>query len=100
MLTAIAVPVAYPFFVFFRTGYPDAFGFALLVEACLLMLAGGALDIGSTGSAKRIYSAIARKRFEYDREESQKLVTRAAVYTLTGVILFVESLGVAIALAA
>jgi hypothetical protein len=105
VFTGIAIPFAYPILLWLNavhltTVYPDAFGFALLIEACLLMLAGGALDIGSTGSAKRIYAALARKNFEYDRDETRKQVNRAAVYSVTGVVLFVESLAVALVLAA
>lgn len=81
----------------------DYLGLVLLLEATVLMLIGGAMEIGGTASAKvisnQLRSLFGLKKLigreeskQWSKEEYKATQLSAARYSLTGVILFLESL--------
>lgn len=97
LFSGIAVFVAFPIFWYFKLLYFDAFGFVLLVESCGLMLVGGVMEFTSTGVIRRFLS-LTNSKLGMDPATMKKQMKGAVLYTLTGVILFLESLLVAILL--
>jgi hypothetical protein len=102
----ISLPLAYVLVLEFRLGYFDSVGFVLLLESCGLMLIGGAMDLVSAPGIRRVVSLLGRRatvevgaKVKPDGGADAKFSSGAAVYTLTGVILFMTSLAVAVALA-
>lgn len=71
-------------------------GLVLLLEAVALMLVGGAFDLGGAASTKRLFAILTRKRFDWSPQEHKTAQSRGAVYTLIGVLLFVEALALAL----
>jgi hypothetical protein len=85
--------------------FVPALGFVLLLEATGLMIIGGALDISTSGSAR---STMKQLRVLFGRsvpseepplpaEERKRAQFTAAKYSLTGVLLFLEALFMAVA---
>ncbi len=70
----------------------DAVGLILLLEATGLMIAGGAMEMGATASTRRLVSIFQGKKLEWSRRDYSAAQMRGAVFTLTGVLLFAESL--------
>jgi hypothetical protein len=97
VFAAVAVPVAYVLFLVIHIGVVDSFGFTLLVEACILMLIGGAMDITGTAAVRRFVSVISGGKVSPFAGAGRN-VAAAAVFTVTGVILFLASLAVALVL--
>lgn len=98
VFSAVALPIAYLLLLLIHITFVDSFGFVLLMESCGLMLIGGAMDITSTESVRNFVSFVSRGKVNLYAGGGRN-VAGAAVYTLTGVILFLASLVVAIALA-
>lgn len=73
----------------------SSLGLLLLVESAVFMLVGGALDFSRTHSGKKILSLMGVKTKD-DSKASERTGRRAGIFTLTGVILFLESLLLAI----
>jgi len=80
------------------SNYIAAFGFVLLLESVGLMLVGGALDISTTGSARQTWRQVrmllgAKVPAEEGRPppETKQIVRSAALYSLTGVLIFLEA---------
>ena len=71
-------------------------GLVLLLESVALMLMGGAMEIGGTASATRLYTILRRKRFDWNTGEYKKAQARGAFYSLIGVMFFLESLALAL----
>jgi uncharacterized membrane protein len=69
-------------------------GLLLLIESAVLMLIGGALDFSRTFSGKKLLLFMRIRPRE--ESEDKKTRSRAGIYTLTGVILFTESLLLAV----
>ncbi len=97
LFSGIGVLVAFPVFWFFRLSYFDSFGFILLIESCGLMLVGGVMEFTSTGVIRRFLS-MTSSRLSMEPAAMRKQMKGAVLYTLTGVILFLESLLVAVLL--
>ena len=94
LFSGIGVLVAFPVFWIFGLSYLDSFGFVLLIEACGLMLVGGVMEFTSTGVIRRFLS-MTNSRLSMDPSSMRKQMKGAVLYTLIGVILFLESLLVA-----
>ncbi|HUI85616.1 MAG TPA: hypothetical protein VLY21_00480 [Nitrososphaerales archaeon] len=99
VFAGIGLPVAILLALFIHVVYIDAFGFVLLIESCGLMLLGGAMDIAGSPAVKRFVSIMSRGKVT-PYAGGDRDVAGAAVYTVTGVILFISSLAVAVFLAA
>ena len=97
LFSGIGVLVAFPVFWVFGLSYPDSFGFVLLIEACGLMLVGGVMEFTSTGVIRRFLS-LTNSKLSMDPGAMRKQMKGAVLYTLIGVILFLESLLVAVLL--
>jgi hypothetical protein len=71
----------------------------LLIESCGLMLVGGAMDLLGAPGIRKMVSLIGGRRAPVDGVAESRAGNGAAVYALTGVILFLASLALAGALA-
>ena len=78
-----------------KAGFFEIDGFILLLEATALMLIGGAMDLGTSGTGRKLGSMIEKKPIVWKMEDSAKASRRAAVFTLAGVFLFAEALAMA-----
>ncbi|MDG6909929.1 MAG: hypothetical protein JRN08_06135 [Nitrososphaerota archaeon] len=77
--------------VIFQVPFADGLGFVLLVVSAGLMLIGGAMSFVSPGNVK-VVNALFRAKLNPTLEDFRKSRHRAALYALTGVLLFVYSL--------
>ena len=66
----------------------DSFGFIILIESTGLMLVGGALGVAGQATTRKITEMITRK--PVDPKTVAASDARAAVYAVTGVLLFAE----------
>lgn len=91
IFSAIAAGVAFAGEVGLQVQFFDGFGFVLLILSAALMLVGGAMSFVTPGTAKVVSLLTGRKENTtiQDWERSQH---RAALYMITGVILFAESM--------
>jgi UPF0716 family protein affecting phage T7 exclusion len=96
LINVINVPVALIGILIIKIGFTDAIGLLLLIEATGLMLAGGAMELGGTASARRLMSMIEKKKMKWEKDEYERVQRRAAVFTMTGLVLFLESLFLAL----
>ena len=97
VFTAIGGVIALPIFSFAHLTYLDAFAFSLLIESCGLMLLGGVTEFTSTGVVRQ-FLYMTNRHLNMDPAAMQKQGKHAVLYTLTGVILFLESLLIAVLL--
>lgn len=97
ILTAIDVPVSFVIGLVLDAPFTSVLGFLLLLESVALMLIGGATELGGTPSAKRIFSLLSRKEFDWSASEFKKVESRGAFYSIIGVMFFVEALALAFA---
>lgn len=96
LITLIDIPISFLLGFFLATPGLDVLGFVLLLESVALMLTGGAMEIGGTASAFRLYAIFRRKKFEWSSGEYKKVQARGAFYSLVGVLFFLESLALAL----
>ena len=96
LITLIDVPVSLLIGVALSTPGLDVLGFLLLLESVALMLVGGAVEFGGTPSARRAFSLVRRKKFDWSADEYKKVQARGAFYSIVGVMFFVESLTLAL----
>ena len=97
LISLINVPISLIGALLLRTGFLDADGFILLLEAAALMLVGGAIDLGASASGRKVMSLIERKESDWNKLEYQNHTRRASVYTMAGLFLFAEALVLAVA---
>ena len=97
LISLINVPISLISSFLLRTGFSDADGFILLLEAAGLMHVGGAIDLGASASGRKVVTLIERKESDWNKHEYQKHTRRASVYTLAGLFLFGEALILAVA---
>jgi hypothetical protein len=111
IITGVDIVAGFALFFAFGLRFFDVLGFVLLMEAAVIMLVGGALGVaGQPGlrSLGRLWSGAFRRRREEDGVKAKGKFdtlddpkgTRlndigAAMYMLTGVILFLESMALA-----
>lgn len=96
LITLIDVPVAFLLGLFFSASGLSVLGLILLLESVVLMLLGGAVEMGGTASVVRLSSIVMRKKFDWSPVEYKKVQARGAFYSLVGVMFFVESLALAV----
>ncbi len=96
LISALNIPISGLLLLVLRFGFVETLGFVLLLEAVALMLVGGAMDLSGAASTKLIQSIFSKRKEEWKREEHSNLQKKAAVYSLTGVFLFAESLLLAV----
>jgi hypothetical protein len=81
----------------FRVPPGESFGFIILIESTALMLLGGALGVAGQATTRKVTELFTRRKIK-DTEVIQNDV-QAALYALTGVLLFVEVFGLFVILA-
>ena len=74
-------------------------GLILLIEGAVFMLIGGAMELATSASGRAFVTILTKKKNRTTEEEYARAVNRAGVFTLVGVLLFLESLGLALAFA-
>jgi hypothetical protein len=75
--------------------FQDALGFVMLVVSAGLMLIGGALSFVSPGNVKvfnALMSGVVKEKLNPGPDDYRRSMHRAALYSLTGVLLFSYSL--------
>ena len=77
--------------VLFRVPLSDSFGFIMLIESTGLLLIGGALGVAGQATTRKVAEIFTRRKVA--DSEVLKGDQMAALYSLTGVILFVEVFG-------
>lgn len=82
------VAVALGVLLLFKIPLGDSFGFIILLESTGLMLIGGALGVAGQATTRKLAEIITRRKVEPGSVAASDL--RAALYALTGVILFAE----------
>jgi predicted RND superfamily exporter protein len=83
-----AAAIGFVILLFFRVPMTNTFGFILLIESTGLMLVGGALGLAGQATAQRLSEVLFRQKFKPD--SAAKTEFKAALYSLTGLLLFVE----------
>ncbi len=91
LISVIDVVPAILALLVFRASVLAAFGLILLLESSGLMLLGGALSFTGQEGFRRLASLLARVEPHTTEREVERNEMKAALYVLTGVILFVES---------
>lgn len=91
LISAIDVVLAVVALALFRTRTLEAFGLILLLESSALMLMGGAVSFAGQEGFQRFASLLTRVELKPGARDAEKNEMKAALYVLTGVILFVES---------
>ncbi len=87
----VGAAVALGALLLFRIPLGDSFGFIILIEGTALMLVGGALGVAGQATTRKVAEIFTRRKLK-DTEVIQNDV-QAALYALTGVVLFVEVFG-------
>ncbi len=95
LISVIDVVPALLALVVFRASVVAAFGLILLLESSGLMLLGGALSFAGQEGFRRLASVLTRVEPHATEREVERNEMKAALYVLTGVILFVESSAIA-----
>jgi len=94
IFSALAAVAAFAALEGLQISFFDAFGFILLILSSGLMLVGGAMSFATPGTA-RVVSLLTGKKADQTTQDFEKAQHKAALYALTGVILFAESLTLA-----
>ncbi len=93
----VGAAIAFGALLLFRIPPGDSFGFIILIESTALMLLGGALGVAGQATTRKVTELFTRRKLK-DTEVIQNDV-QAALYALTGVVLFVEVFGLFLILA-
>jgi hypothetical protein len=98
VINLINLPIALGIGYYLSASAVAVFGFIVLLEATGLMFIGGAMDLSmSAGSAALAKLLKQRAEKGSDSEDQRrKRFRRAVVFTLAGVVLFAESLALAL----
>ncbi len=78
--------------------FQDGFGLVLLVVSAGLMLIGGAMSFVTPGKV-RAFNVLAKRKVKMEADDYRRTENKAALYSLTGVLLFAYSLLLAAVLA-
>jgi hypothetical protein len=83
-------------YIGFQWGIVDTLGLVMVIEAAVLMLVGGAMELGTSSGGRAFVAFVTRKKVELSEDEAKRATLRAATFTLVGVLLFSESLVLAL----
>jgi len=75
------------------------YGLIMLIEGATFMLIGGSMEFATSASGRAFVSFVTRKPNKTTDAEYRRAANRAGVFALVGVLLFVESLGLALLVA-
>lgn len=93
----VGAAIALAVLLLFRIPLGDSFGFIILIESTALMLLGGALGVAGQATSRKVTELFTRRKLK-DSEVTKNDV-QAALYALTGAVLFVEVFGLFLILA-
>ena len=82
------VVVAFAVLILFHISLGDSFGFIILIMSTGLMLVGGALGLAGQATTRKLAEILTRKKVDPKTVEASDL--KAALYALTGIMLFAE----------
>ena len=88
-------------FFLLQVPFVDGFGFVLLIVSAGLMLVGGALSFVSPGNVKvvnALMGSFMKNRLNPGPDDYRNTKQKAALYSVTGVLIFVYSLAMAFVL--
>jgi hypothetical protein len=88
IFNVVGVIVALAVLILFHVSLGDSFGFIILILSTVLMLVGGALGVAGQATARKITEMLTRRKIDPKTVETSDL--KAALYALTGIILFAE----------
>ncbi len=88
LFNAIGGAVALAALLLVQIPLSDSFGFIVLIESCGLMLVGGAMGVAGQATTRKVAEWITRRKLSEQELSHSDLV--AALYALTGGILFAE----------
>ena len=88
VFNVVGAAVAVGALLLLRVSMSDSFGFIILIESTGLMLVGGALGLASQATARKVTEFLTKRKV--DPKEVQSSELKAALYALTGVLLFAE----------
>ena len=88
IFNVVGAIVALAVLIIFHVSLGDSFGFIILVMSTGLLLVGGALGLAGQASTRKIAEMLTRKKVDPGSVETSDL--KAALYALTGIMLFAE----------
>ena len=94
LFTLVCAAIALGGVFVLQVPFLDGLGFVLLVVGAGLMLVGGALGFVSPGNVKLV-NLLMRSKMNPGPEDYRRTKQRAALYSMTGLLLFGYSLGLA-----
>ena len=92
VIGAIDVALVTLLYFSYRWAFIDTFGLVMLIEAAVFMLIGGAMEFSTSASGRAFVSFVFRKAVTLTPDDIRRSTMRAATFTLVGVLLFAESL--------
>jgi hypothetical protein len=95
IFSAVSAAIALAGLAAWQVPFLDGYGFVLLIISSGLMLVGGALSFTTPGTA-RVITALSGRKLNPSPEDFVNAQHKAALYATTGVILFIESLALAV----
>jgi hypothetical protein len=101
LFNVIGAAVAVGAFVLLRLPLIDSFGLVILIESTGLMLIGGALGVAGGATSRKVAEFITTSvlKKKYDTKGFQTSDAKAALYALTGMLLFAEGAAMSLILA-
>jgi hypothetical protein len=92
LFNVIGAAIAFGALVFFSIPLPVSFGLIVLIESAGLMLIGGALGVAGGATSRKVAEFISTSvlKKKYDPKSVESSDVKAALYALTGMILFAE----------
>ena len=88
IFNVVGAAVAFGALVFFEVPLGVSFGFVILIESTGLMLVGGALGVAGGATSRKIAEIVSRRKV--DPKSIQASDAKAALYAITGLLLFAE----------
>ena len=96
LISVIDAGASLALFLIWGIGIIDSYGLIVLLESAVLMLVGSALSFAGQGGVRVIVDSFAKKvvgkRLSPGKEELERNELRAALYAITGGLLFVEGI--------
>jgi hypothetical protein len=92
IFNVIGAAVAVGALVFFSVPLSISFGFVVLIESTGLMLIGGALGVAGGATSRKVAEFISSSvlKRKYDPKSVESSDAKAALYAITGMLLFAE----------
>ena len=92
VISVVNVPVAVVAAFVLRVGFFFAEGWLLLLEAAVLVIVGGAMELVSGSTWNKVATTVTGKDKERTHEDDNLSVKKALAHTLAGLLIFAEAL--------